>query len=83
MPESRVTIFNDGELAVVAIVCDDGRIAFESFPRASAKTPKSMEEFQKDFPRNATFEFNLRRDGKWDFFQAVIEKALAAARGTP
>jgi hypothetical protein len=83
MPESRVTIFNDGERAVVAIVCEDGRVAFESFRRASARTPKSVEEFQKDFPRNPTFEFNLRRDGKWDFFQAGIDKELASTNKTP
>lgn len=83
MPESRVTIFNDGERAVVAIVCEDGRVAFESFRRASSRTPKSVEEFQKDFPRNPTFEFNLRRDGKWDFFQAGIDRELASTNGTP
>jgi hypothetical protein len=83
MPESRVTIFNDGERAVVAIVCEDGRIEFESFCRKSAKIPKSVEEFQKDFPRNATFEFNLRRDGEWDFFQAGMDEALAVTKDTP
>lgn len=76
MPESRVTIFNDGSVAVVAIVCEDGRIAFESFRRESARTPKTIEEFRADFPRNSTFEFNLRRDGKWDVFQNAIDTAM-------
>lgn len=80
MPESRVTIFNDGSTAVVAIVCEDGRVAFESFRRESARTPKSVDEFKADFPKNATFEFNLRRDGKWDFFQAGIDKELAVKK---
>ena len=72
-----VTIFNDGETAVLACCDAGGDPWFESFNRVDRKTPISVEEFQRDFPRNATFEFNARRDGKWDFFQAGIDRQLS------